>query len=195
MVKAWLVAGMLSALVPTVALAQTWSEAKVISKEESPLELKLQGWGKSAIKTARQATGETNDRRGTSYFHSVFYQNESYEAYVGLHEAAHFVHWNQNTIQNIAKRYFKEEDLEFGSYIDVDHGRAEYRAIPSKFTKNGKAVNCWTFRAYWDRFSSDGYLCSRTATAPSDAAIRTFITHISYKTALEPKGEGVLPPS
>ncbi len=193
MVKAWVIAVGLGALVPTAVLAQTWSEAKPINKDESPLELKLQGWGKAAIKTARQAIGETDDRRGTSYFHSVFYQNQSYEAYVSFHEAAHFVNWNQNTIQNITKRYFKEDDIEFGSYIDVDHGRADYRTIPLKFTKNGKAVNCWTFRAYWDRFSSDGYLCSRTSTPASEAIIRTFITHIAYKTVLEPKDEAALP--
>ncbi len=193
MVKAWVVAGVLSALVPTVALAQTWGEPKVIPSSESPLQLKLLGWGKENIKIARQAIGETNDSRGTSYFHSVQYQTGAYQGYVGLFEAAHFVEWNQDTIQNIARRYFDDPNIEFGSYIDVGYNRADFRTIPLSFSKNGRKFHCWVFRSYWDRYLSDGFLCNLTGAPVPDSTIRTFITHISYKTALEPKDEGTLP--
>ncbi|WP_395832415.1 hypothetical protein [Elstera sp.] len=177
---------------PTV-LAQTWSEPTTIPAAQSPLELKLVGWGKEKITRARQAIGKTDDSRGDSYFHSVFYQTSSYQAYVGFHEAAHFVQWEQNTIQNIAKRFFDDPNLEFGSYIDVDHGRADFRTIPLSFSKNGTPIHCWAFRSYWDRYQADGFLCGLTGKPIPDSTIRTFITHFSYKTALEPKDEGMLP--
>ncbi len=64
MVKVLIVAVVMSAWAPTAALAQAWQGYKATSADESPLELKLQGWGKAAIKAAGYDKGPNSNNTG-----------------------------------------------------------------------------------------------------------------------------------
>ncbi|KJV08725.1 hypothetical protein VZ95_15935 [Elstera litoralis] len=173
--------------------AQTWKEPKDISPAESPLDLKLAGWGKSSFQRAVEIIGETNDMRRDVSINIVVAAAQNYIAVVHMNEAHHFVHWEQDTIQNISQQLFANKTLDFGSYQDVSHGSADFRWIPVKVTDKGATNNCAVFRAYWDRYTSRGYLCTLGGKPLPETAPANFITHIAYKTALVPKDEGSLP--
>lgn len=182
-----------SLLVAAPASAQTWKEPKDISPAESPIDLKLAGWGKASIRKAVEVIGETDDMRRDASINVVVASAQNYLAVVHINEAHHFVNWQQNTIQNIAQGLFSGKALEFGQYQDVSHGSADFRWIPTQVTEKGTTNNCAVFRAYWERYMSQGYLCALAGKPLPETAPASFITHIAYKNALVPKDDGSLP--
>ncbi|MFY8105755.1 MAG: hypothetical protein ACOVKO_02485 [Elstera sp.] len=175
------------------AFAQTWKEPRDISPTESPIDLKITGWGKSAVKRAVEIVGETNDLRRDATINVVVASAQNYLAVVHMNEAYHFVHWEQDTVQNIAQKLFGDKTLEFGKYQDVSHGSADFRWIPTQVTEKGTTNHCAVFRAHWERYMSQGYLCALGGKPLPESAPANFITHIAYKNALVPKDEGTLP--
>lgn len=194
MAKPWFVLAVLGGLLALPAAAQEWSKPEIVSIPDSPLNFALTGWGKKALERVILVRGSTNDGRGSAEIYFAKAAADGYEANVIMHEAMQTVHWEQNTIQNIAASKFKNIELQFGEYFDIEYGAADFRAIPVNFTQNGKKMSCGVFRSYWRNFSTDGYLCAAAGKTLSPDAIRTFITHISYRSALTPKDEGSLPP-
>lgn len=189
----------LSALVLTSSLltapvfAQQWGEEQEIPAFKSPIDIKLSGWGKSSFQRATSNTGgDNNIHREVANF-TVTAVAQGYYAYISIHEAPGRTTWRQDTIQNIATRFFSKNEPELGEYFDVDYGRADFRAIPVRMTEDGKKLNCAMFRAYWSQYSSQGALCSLTGNPLAPETVKTFITHIAYKGELAPKDEANLP--
>ncbi|MFY7777007.1 MAG: hypothetical protein ACOVQ8_01910 [Elstera sp.] len=193
MVKALIVAVVMSAWAPTAALAQAWQGYKATSADESPLELKLQGWGKAAIKAAGYDKGPNSNNTGDVYFYTIRAEDKDYRSFVGINESSVFRIWNQDTLQNYAGRYFKNQTIEFGELDDIYNGRAQFKFIPFNYTENNVKNNCSVFRSTWDYLASVGWFCAKPGKSLSLDAIKTFITHISFKQNLTPKDEGVLP--
>ncbi|KJV06077.1 hypothetical protein VZ95_20930, partial [Elstera litoralis] len=157
------------------------------------MELKLTGWGKAAIKSAGYDKGANSTNSGEVYFYTIRAEDKDYRSFVGVNESTHFRHWNQDTLQNYAGRYFKDFSLEFGELDDLYHGRAQFKFIPFSYTASSQVNNCSIFRSAWDYLSSVGWFCAKPGKPLSPDAIKTFITHISYKQFLTPKDEGTLP--
>lgn len=197
----WAHALKLLKIIPTImlftassaALAQSWQGFKATSADESPLELKLTGWGKAAIKSAGYDKGSNSNNSGEVYYYTIRAEDKDYRSFISVNESTHFRQWNQDTLQNYASRYFKDFSLEFGELDDLYHGRAQFKFIPFTYTANSQKNNCSIFRSAWDYLSSVGWLCAKPGKSLSSDAIKTFITHISYKQLLTPKDEGTLP--
>ncbi len=180
-------------LFTTAATAQEWGRARDIPAAESLIDIKLKGWGKASIVKATTNAGGANDLRMEVINSSVTAVSGGYYAAVVVHEAPNQTTWNQDTIQNIANSFFSQYQPELGEYFDVDHGPAEFRAIPVRITDKDKKVNCAAYRAYWRSYSSLGLLCAPPGQPLAQETVKTFITHIAYKKELAPKDEGVLP--
>lgn len=180
-------------LLATPAAAQQWGNARDIPPSESLIDIKLKGWGKASFVKATTNAGGANDLRMEVINSSVTAASGGYYAALVVHEAPNQTTWNQDTIQNIANSFFSQYQPELGEYFDVDHGPAEFRAIPVRITDKDKKVNCAAYRAYWRSYSSLGLLCAPPSQPLPPETVKTFITHISYKNELAPKGEGVLP--
>lgn len=194
MAKPWFVLAVLGGLFAVPAAAQDWGKPEIVPIPDSPLNIALTGWGKKALERVILVRGSTNDRRGNAEIYFVKAAADGYDADIVIREAMQTVSWEQNTIQNIASRKFKNVELQFGEYFDIEYGAADFRAIPVSFTDKGNKMSCAVFRSYWRNYFSDGYLCAAAGkTLPPDA-VKTFITHISYRNALTPKDEGSLPP-
>lgn len=183
----------LAVLVSGTALSQTWQGYKQTATSESPIELKLSGWGKAAITAAGFNQGLNSSGSAEVYHYTIRAEDKNYDSYISIHEATHFRQWNQNTLQNYAGSFFKNLSLDFGDLDDVYHGRANYKFIPFSYSQGGKKSNCGIFRSTWDYLASVGWVCAKAEGQLSVDTIKTFITHISYKQHLVPKDEGTLP--
>lgn len=196
MTKSWVAhIAALVCIVSTSAFAQTWEGYKSTPASESPLEVKLKGWGKEAIRSAGYDKGKNSSNTGEVYYYTIRAETVDYRSFIGVNESTVFRHWNQDTLQNYAGRYFKNVELSFGDLDDIYNGRAQFKFIPVHFTENGKKNSCAVFRSTWDYLSSVGWLCAKSEKNLSLDAIKTFITHISFKTNLTPSGEAELPPA
>ena len=180
-------------LLAAPAFAQQWAADQEIPAAQSKITLKLAGWGPEAIKRATTSAGGENNIHLEVVNSSITAVTQGYYGVVSINEAPGQTTWVQDTIQNIATRFFSKNEPELGEYFDVDHGRADFRALPVRITDNGKKLNCAVFRAYWSQYSSQGALCSLTGNLLAPETVKTFITHIAYKGELAPKGEGTLP--
>ncbi|MCK6444650.1 hypothetical protein [Elstera cyanobacteriorum] len=189
-----------AALALTIALftpptfAQQWGSAREIPAEQSMIDIKLTGWGKSSIRRASTNAGGDNNIHMEVINSSITASAQGYYAVVVVHEAPNQTTWNRDTIQNIANRFFSENQPVLGEYFDVDHGPADFRAIPVAVTgKDGKKNNCAAYRAYWRSYSALGFICAANGAALAPETVKTFITHIAYRGELTPKDEGTLP--
>lgn len=175
------------------AQAQTWGEAKQIAAEESPIDIKLTGWGKTSIKRAMTSEGKADNVRIGGFNHAIVAEKDGYRAFVIIHEAVPGSFWNQDTIQNMAQKTFSRFTLEIGDYFDLDYGAADFRLLPLSFTDKDKKMSCTYYRAFWRNYNTQGYLCAPAGQTLSQEAAKTFVSHISYKSALVPENEGKLP--
>ncbi len=182
-----------SILLSPLAQAQTWGDAKQISAEESPIDIKLTGWGKASIKRATTNEGKADNIRIGGLNHAVTVEKDGYRAFVIIHEGVPGSFWHQDTIQNMATKAFSRVTLEMGDYFDLDYGAADFRLLPISFTENNKKMSCAYYRAYWRNYFARGHICAPAGQPLSQDAAKTFVSHIAYKSALVPADEGKLP--
>lgn len=174
--------------------AQQWGAAREIPADQSLIDIKLTGWGKSSIQRATTNAGGDNNINMEVINSSITASAQGYFALVLIHEAPNQTSWSRDTIQNIANLFFSESRPVLGEYFDVDHGPADFRAIPvTAIAQDGKKIECAAYRAYWRSYSALGFLCAAGGAALSPETVKTFITHIAYKGELVPKGDASLP--
>ncbi len=185
---------LISPLLAAPAFAQQWGEAKEIPAHKSLIDIKLAGWGKASIQRATSNTGGDNNIHMEVEQSVITASAQGYYAVVQVNEAPNQTTWNRDTIQNLANRFFSKNQPVLGDYFDVDHGPADFRAIPAAIVgDNGKKINCAAFRAFWRSYMTLGFLCSMTGNPLAPETVKTFITHIAYKGELAPKDEATLP--
>ncbi len=177
------------------SFAQSWEGFKQTPASESPIDIKIKGWGKDAIRSSGQDKGANSNNTGEVRYYMIRSETADYKSFIGIYESTVFRQWNQDTLQNYAGRHFKNVELSFGDLDDIYNGRAQFKFIPVSFTENGKKNNCAMFRSAWDYLSSVGWLCAKPEKNLSIEAVKTFITHIGFKNHLTPKDEGELPPA
>lgn len=185
----------LACIVSTPSFGQTWEGYKPTPATESPIEVKLKGWGKETIRSSGYDKGNNSNNTGEVYYYTIRSETADYKSFIGIYESTVFRQWNQDTLQNYAGRHFKNVDLSFGDLDDIYNGRAQFKFIPVGFTENGKKNNCAMFRSTWDYLSSVGWLCTKSEKNLNIEAVKTFITHIGFKKYLTPQDEGELPPA
>lgn len=179
--------------IPSVTQAQTWSESTTISADQSPIDIKLIGWGKASIKRAMTSEGKADTIRIGGVNHAVVAEKNGYRAFISIHDAVTGSSWYQDTIQNMAQKAFSSFSITTGDYFDLDYGAADFRLLPLSFSQNGKTISCAFYRAYWRQYAAHGYICAPADQPLSQEAAKTFVSHIAYRTALVPTNEGQLP--
>lgn len=190
-------------LVSGVAVAQDrkftveYEDAVRIAQSESPVSVKVAGWGDTWAETIWKAKAKGSEYRDLYYVASLINRG----GYVGellfsvVNPGSYF---QDDSLRARVQRHrvFSKTEIEFGDYDTVDNGAAEYRYILFTSKDSKQTRSCTYFQANWRNYISSGSLCTNGTLPPlTKATVSGFIKSIGFLNELEPEGEAVLPTS